>query len=166
MLAACFAAFASSCHKAPAPRAELHCFQTDGQGLNPLMGTFVDCFDDAAACEVRAKAESTECRATLPRWHCFSVPSFEPANDPLDGITFCYPSLALCNAVRTPRSALGDDQPPRSPCTPAEAVYCEASEPLLCAGSEALCNRAADMAADVLFGGQPHGRCVARHSVR
>lgn len=173
MLAACFAALAPCCHKASAPRAQLHCFQTDGskrhdgQGLNPLIGTFVSCFDDAPACEVRAKAEATECSATLPRWHCYSLLSSpRPANDPLDGMTFCYPSLALCNAARTPSVALVDDPPLRSPCKPADTVYCETSGPLRCAASEVLCNRAGEMSAAVLSGSQPHARCVARHSVR
>jgi len=173
VLAAWFAAFAPCCHKASAPRAELHCFQTDGshrrdgQGLNPLMGAFVSCFDDAPACDVRAKAEATECSATLPRWHCYSMlPSLESANDPLDGLTFCHPSLALCNAARAPRGAPGDDQPPRPPCKPAETVYCEASEPLQCADSEVLCNRAGDMSTAGLHGDKPRARCVARHSAR
>jgi hypothetical protein len=109
VLAAWFALLSPSRHKTPAPRAELHCFQTDGAnghdgaGINPLLGAFVECFDDASACEARAKAEVTECSAIVPRWHCFSVPSRKPANDPLAGLTLCYPNLAQCDAVRTPR---------------------------------------------------------------
>lgn len=176
VLAAWLAGLSPSCRSAPAPRAELHCFQTDAasrhnrEGLNPLLGAFVGCFRDAPACEARAKAEATECSAIVPRWHCFSVPGARPANDPLDGLTFCYPSRALCDAARTPHLApsvaLSDEAPPRPPCKAAETVYCQATEPLLCSDSEALCNQAADMAAEVLHERQTHPRCVPRHSVR
>jgi len=172
VLAAWFAVLSPSCHKAPAPRAELHCFQTDGanrhdgRGINPLLGAFVGCFDDVPSCEARAKAEATECSAIVPQWHCFSVSSRKPANDPLDGLTFCYPNLALCDAARTPRLALSDEEPPPLPCKAAETVYCETSQPLLCSDNEALCNRAGEMTAEVLHDRQPRARCVPRHSVR
>ncbi|HZJ66821.1 MAG TPA: hypothetical protein VFD36_25115 [Kofleriaceae bacterium] len=168
-LAACLAAFASSCQKS-APSVELHCFQSDTsnrpEGGNPLIGTFVGCFDDAHACEARAKAEATQCRATLPRWHCYTVPSRRPADDPLDGLTFCYPSLELCGAARAPNPMFVDDEaPPRRSCKPVETVYCQANGALLCADSEQMCNLAADMVAQTLFHGEPHAACAARHSV-
>lgn len=169
VLTACLAVLASSCHKAPASQATLHCFQTEGrrdQGLNPLLGAFVSCFEDAAACEARATPEAAACTATLPRWHCYAMASAKPGNDPLDGLTFCYPSLALCNAARAPGVALSDDPPVWTPCKPADTVYCAASDPLQCADREAPCNQAEDATAAARPGGAPRARCVARHSVR
>lgn len=168
MLTACFAAFASSCQKG-APAIELYCLQADSSnpgGINPLIGVIVDCFDEAQACAARAKVEATQCRATLPRWHCHTVPSRRPANDPLDGLTFCYPSLELCDAARAPKPMFDDDEaPPHPPCKPAETVYCRANGALLCADSELMCNLAADMVSQALFHGEAHAPCVARHSV-
>jgi hypothetical protein len=152
--------------------AELHCFQSDGthrpagEGLNPLLGVFVGCFDDAAACEARAKAAATECTALVPRWYCYAMASRKPARDPLEGLTFCYPSLSLCETARTPRAVLDDDPPLRGPCNPTETVYCEPGEPSRCADSEVMCNLAGEAVAAALRGFPPHTPCVARHGVR
>lgn len=170
VLAAWLAAFSPSCHKASG--AELHCFQSDGtnpqsEGLNPLLGGFVGCYDDARACEARAKLEATGCTTLLPRWYCYAMASRNPAHDPLDGLTFCYPSLALCEVARTPRTVLydDDDRPTPGRCMPVETVYCEPGESLRCADSEALCNLAGEAVAAALRGFPPHTPCVPRHSV-
>jgi hypothetical protein len=136
-----------------------------GQGLNPLVGATVICTDEASACEARAKESGLTCSAVLPRWRCYGLPS--SPKDPLDGLTFCYPSLAMCEAVRTPHiPLLSDGNPIGTPCKPVETVYCQGNDPSQCADDEQLCNLASEMVAETLRGAPPARKCEARHSAR
>jgi hypothetical protein len=182
--AACLVAVAvaaASCRD-EAPRGVVHCYQPDGsqrragegQGLDPLLrGVFASCFDSAPACEAKAKRDHATCRAVTPRWHCFGFPNDKPTTDPLAGIGFCSPSRALCDAARGPDPAPDPDpdpdadEPRSGPCAPADTVYCQAGEGLLCNDSERLCNLAADLDSTMLGDGHhAPAKCVARHSAR
>lgn len=152
---------------------EVYCFQADHrnpkatEAINPLIGILVSCYDEESPCEQHAKAEATRCSAVIPQWHCFSFPSTN-RKDPLDGMTFCYPSLQLCDAARTPSHLWMDGDPPkRSECAPAATVYCQASAGLLCAATDAMCNRGAEMVAAAMPSVSPApSRCVPRRSAR
>lgn len=145
-----------SCNKA----SELHCFEAtagSANGVNPLLGAVIECFDREAECT--RTAPDGKCHTTPEHWYCSAMPG--AAGDPLAGYGFCQPSLALCNAGR---AAPAGGSAPSSPCTPAATVYCEAGQPLRCGSNEAQCNRAVELVAQVMPDGKPHGPCVPRRS--
>ena len=174
LFAASIGAVAASCGKHPDAAPELHCFRADSSryvgsgGLNPLlMGRFF-CFDDASACQSRAKDFQAGCALSgSPRWHCFTIESTNastgPSTTPLANTSSCFPSMGMCDASRFPAT---DDSPHpavNGPCKAVDTVYCQADS-ASCFATESACNDAGELASAVIKGSDPHRPCVARRS--
>ena len=183
MVATVIALAGAACERSPKPDAELSCFQariadTGSSGSNPLLSGQITtmCFDGLKDCDLfrAAKAPrdpSAGCRALRePSWHCYSTKHRGPTSDPLNNVTTCLPTKALCDASRPdPKlakfDALGDLV--SGPCVPVETVSCETGRTgaVSCYADNATCKLVKGYTEAVLPTLQRSSECAPRRSV-